>query len=74
MRRFFRFVQGFILGAALGALLALLLAPTSGEELRQRFQGEVQRLRAEIQQAAEDRRAELEQQLAALRSVRKPEV
>lgn len=73
MRTFLRFIQGFIIGATLGALIALLLAPASGEELRQRFQSEIQRLRTEIKQAAEDRRAELEQQLAALRSVRRPE-
>ena len=48
----------------------LLLTPYSGEELRERVQSEVDRIQSEVKQAAVDRRAELEGQLAALREPR----
>jgi gas vesicle protein len=70
-----RFLEGFILGAMIGAIAALLMAPSSGEELRGQIQGEAQRISNEVSLAANERRAELEKQLAALRSPRtaKPE-
>ena len=70
MRTMTNFLSGFILGALLGAVLALLLTPESGEALRGRLQSEMERVQLEVKQAAEDRRAELEQQLTALRSPR----
>lgn len=66
-----RFMEGFILGAALGALLSLLLTPESGEQLRGRITLEAGRIQSEIKTAASDRRAELEQQLASMRSPQK---
>jgi gas vesicle protein len=72
MRKISRFFSGLLLGSLVGAALALLLAPASGDELRKKLQGEVERIQSEVQQAAEDRRAELEQQLSALRAPRKP--
>ena len=72
MKSFVRFLEGFLLGSLLGVSLALLLAPFSGEELRERMQTEAERIRTEVSKAAEDRRSELEQQLAALRTPRKP--
>lgn len=68
MRRFFSFLIGAMVGGGLGALLALLLAPSSGEELRLEMRERVNRLQSELRQAAVQRRAELEEQLAALRS------
>ncbi len=70
--KFGRFLEGFILGGILGAGLVLLLAPSTGEQFRGQIQGEVERLRAEVEKAASERRLELEQQLAALRAPRKP--
>jgi gas vesicle protein len=69
------FLEGFILGAMLGAVAAMLMAPASGEELRGQIQTEAQRIRSDVNQAASERRAELEKQLANLRSPRstKPE-
>jgi gas vesicle protein len=71
MRSITRFLEGFILGGLVGAAIGLLLAPYSGEELRTQMQNEANRIRAEVSQAAQQRRAELEQQLAALRAPRK---
>jgi gas vesicle protein len=67
-----RFLEGFILGGLLGVAVALLFAPSSGEELRGQMQNEVARIRSEVSQAADTRRAELEQQLAAMRAPRQP--
>jgi gas vesicle protein len=46
---------------------ALLLAPLSGVELRQNVRARVDELVAEGRRAAEERRTELEAQLAALK-------
>lgn len=72
MRNVVRFLEGLILGGLVGATIALFLAPSSGEELRERMQSEAERIQSEVRQAASDRRSELEQQLTALRTPRKP--
>ena len=66
------FLMGVILGSLFGAVLALLFAPSSGKELIDRIQSEAERVRSDVRKAASDRRVELEQQLAVLRSPRKP--
>ena len=71
MRGFGKFLSGFILGGLLGAALALLFTPVGGADLRSQMQTEVERIQTEVQQAAQARRAELEQQLAELRAPRK---
>lgn len=72
MKRALNFLSGTLLGAMVGATLAILLAPASGEELRAEMRARAGRIQAEVSQAAALRRAELEQQLAALRAPRKP--
>ena len=67
-----KFLGGLVLGSLVGASVALLLAPSSGAELRAQIQNEIERVQAEVNQAAADRRIELEQQLAALRSTGGP--
>ena len=66
------FVIGVVMGALVGVSLALLLAPASGEELRSQIQDQFLQIQSEVSQAAEQRRAELERQLADLRSIRRP--
>jgi hypothetical protein len=66
------FVAGFFIGSLLGATLAILFAPSTGEELRNQIQGEVQRIQSEVKKASEDKRAELEHQLSAMRAPRRP--
>ncbi len=67
-----RSIAAFLVGAALGGLvgaaLALLYAPSSGEDLRLEIDNRRTRIQGQVQDAARARRAELEQQLAALRS------
>ncbi len=69
--KFIRFFEGFFLGGLIGAAAALLLAPETGDELRQQVRSEINRITNEVQSAAGTRRAELEEQLAALRSPNK---
>ncbi|MFC2054645.1 YtxH domain-containing protein [Chloroflexota bacterium] len=66
-----RFLAGFLLGSLIGVSTALLLAPKSGEELRGQIRDETTRIQDEVKKAAADRRADLEQQLTALRAPRK---
>lgn len=68
MRSFINFLEGFLLGALIGAAVAVLLAPFSGDELRLRMKEEAERIQGEVKKAASERRAELEEQLSALRT------
>jgi gas vesicle protein len=67
MRRLIGFLLGAVSGALIGATVAILVAPYSGEELRSELRSRVNRFREEIQGATQQRRAELEKQLHALR-------
>jgi gas vesicle protein len=71
MHRVSSFLSGFIMGSLIGGALGLLIAPASGERLRQQMQERAQQFQIEIKQAAATRRAELEQELAALRQPKK---
>jgi len=70
MRRLSNFMMGFVIGGLIGATVALLMSPSSGEELRLQIVDRAKQIQSEVQQAAAARRAELEQQLAALRAPR----
>lgn len=65
--RWFNFAGGFAVGAVFGAALALLLTPRSGAALRAAMHQEWLAIREEVRKAAEQRRRELEAQLAQLR-------
>ena len=73
VRKISRFLNGVLTGAAVGAALALLFAPAPGDELRARWQQRAQGLLDEVRQAAQERRAELEAELARLRGETPPE-
>lgn len=68
MRRFFSFVLGVAGGAVVGATLAILLAPASGQDLRSEIRSRFKRFGDELQDAATQRRTELERQLETLRN------
>ncbi len=72
MRRVASFLYGSMIGGLIGATIALLLAPSSGQELRDLMQDRAQNIQIEVKNAAESRRAELQQQLDVMRSPRKP--
>jgi gas vesicle protein len=67
MRQVFNFFLGIITGGLIGATLAILLTPVSGENLRFQLQERSIQLKDEIKSVAEERRAELERELATLR-------
>ena len=60
-----------IFGFLVGATLVLLLTPASGEQLRGQLRSRAEGIQAEIQKAANARRAELEKQLTEFRAPRK---
>ncbi len=68
MRRFGYFVLGIGMGSLICSLLVLLFTPSSGEEFRGRISITSQKVVEDVRQAAQRRRAELEQELARLRS------
>jgi hypothetical protein len=73
VNRINNFLLGALLGGLVGAAAGILLAPSSGAQLRSDISSRVGQIRQEVTQAAADRRAELEHQLAELRAPRKPE-
>ena len=70
MQKAFGFLMGIVAGALVGGAAALLMAPASGEELIGQIRGRSLGFVDEVKGAAEARRIELEQRLAALRAPR----
>lgn len=67
MGKFGNFLSGMIIGALGGAVIALLLAPQSGEDLRDDIRREVEEILEEGRRASEQRQREMEEQLNRLR-------
>lgn len=67
MRRLVGFLLGAAGGALVGATLAILLAPAPGQDLRNEIRSRFKRFGDELQEAAQQRRAELERQLEMMR-------
>jgi gas vesicle protein len=67
MGQIIRFLVGALIGAFIGSAVAILLAPSSGKTTRVRITENTLRIRNEIQQAAIEKRSELERELADLR-------
>ena len=61
------FFSGLILGGLVGAALAIFLAPESGEALRGQIRQRAEMIQSQVARAAQERRAELEQELDHLR-------
>ncbi len=74
MRRMFGFMIGILVGGLVGSTVALLLAPESGEGLRNELRARGEAFLAEVRKAAEQRRAELTDRLETLRAGRAPGV
>jgi gas vesicle protein len=67
MRRFTSFIAGAVCGALIGSITAILLAPYSGDELREQFQARTRTFRDEVREAYNARVAQLEAELEQLR-------
>jgi len=72
MRRIFGFMIGVFAGWLTGSTIALLLAPESGEKLRDELRSRSNDFVGEVKSAAETRRKLLEDQLAVMRAPRTP--
>lgn len=70
MQRTMSFLAGVLAGAVVGATVALLYAPMAGDELQAQVRDQVETARAEAEKAYNQRKAELEAQLAQLRGPR----
>jgi gas vesicle protein len=71
MRRFSTFIVGAVCGALVGSVTAILLAPESGEKLRQQIRERSEAFRDEIQSAYTARLTQLETELEKLREPKK---
>jgi gas vesicle protein len=70
MRRAFSFFIGTLIGGIIGAAVALVFAPSAGEDLRDQINDRAQGLVADIRQAANTKRIELQEHLESLRAPR----
>lgn len=68
MRRMFGFLMGIFVGGLVGAVMALLLAPESGESLRNQIRERGQGFINDIRHSADSRRIELRSRLETLRT------
>jgi gas vesicle protein len=67
MRKLFSLMIGFGLGALIGAALVMLLAPQSGDQLVAKLKQGWEETMAEARKASQERRIELQAELAAKR-------
>jgi len=72
VKKILGFLIGLLTGGLVGVTLAMLFAPSSGEEFRQGIRDRMEYIQSEVKLAAQERRAELERQLAELRAPRPP--
>ncbi len=68
MRRLMFFAGGVLCGVMIGATVALLLTPASGEAMRGDARHHLDDAMADARRASEERRKELEAQLARMTS------
>lgn len=68
MKKTCSLITGLFVGALVSSALVLLLTPWSGEELQQNIKDFANNFQEEVRQAAAEKRQELEQELAQLRS------
>ena len=67
MKKLASFLVGSIMGALVGSTVAILLAPSSGEDLRTELTQRVGSFKEDVIAASDNKRIELETQLANLR-------
>ncbi len=67
MQKALNLMLGLVLGGLFGSAVTLLLTPMSGDHLRTEMREYSRQVRAEVEQAANAKRAELELELANMR-------
>ena len=67
MRKFFAFLAGLMSGAVVGGTVALLLAPMSGEALKNELTTRIEQLKDEMQTAAAEQEARLRAEFERLK-------
>ena len=72
MQKFFSFLAGIMSGSIVGATAALLLAPSSGEELRQEAQARWEEALDEAKKAMEEARLQKEREYQMMKEAGKP--
>ena len=69
MSRISKFLLGAMIGGMLGTILALLFTPESGDNLRGQIKDYQQKIALDINEAAKQKREELERELSRLRGM-----
>lgn len=72
MRKAIDFLEGVFWGTLIGVTASILLAPASGDRMKQDLREHTERVLAEARKAASERRVELEAELAAARKANRP--
>lgn len=67
------FLLGAVLGGIVGAATALLLTPASGNRMRDQVRDYVEKVKQQVNQAAQDKRTELKGELTDLRAPQPPQ-
>lgn len=67
MNKITSFLSGAFLGGVVGAIAALLFTPLSGQDLQDQARGQWETLWDDARLAADEKRAQLEEQLAQLK-------
>ena len=70
MGKAIRFLTGLTLGTLAGAVAGIMLAPESGDQLRRTLSDRFRAILEEGRQAAAERQAELQKQLAEAKRLR----
>jgi gas vesicle protein len=67
MSKFVNFLAGLLFGALIGAAIALLLAPMSGDRLREEAQARAEKTVDDVRATIEEERQRLQAELEALK-------
>lgn len=72
MKKLLSWFAGFAVGGGIGAVLIMLFMPISSKEVRERLKAGYEETMEEARKASENRRAELEAELLAMRGIPLP--
>ncbi len=67
MQKFFNFLAGIVMGAVVGVIAGIMVAPASGDEIRDQFQNRADDMVADLKGAVAEERKRLEAELELLK-------